>query len=199
MIDAMDRYKLLQRMAVPKPVQPQATSPVQFGQKVTPMHTQPKNGGDVFIKSSKPMDADAKAAPSNKTPSPMGAALQGFVKQVSKSDNPLFGALKKLVPANQPAKLEPTRKAVEMPAMPPVGNSPFLKAGEQRVSTPERSAPMQPTSAQVNMKNKITLFAGAAVTSAGLSALTAAVAGPAALANPTLMNKIVSLLPTQLP
>lgn len=205
MIDAMDRYKLLQKMAVPKLAQPQATSPVQFGQKVTPMHNPAKQNGDVFIKSTKPVEASAKAdastktTASTKTPNPMGAALQGFVKQVSKSENPLFGALKKLVPASPMAQTEPARKTLATPALQPAGNSPFLKAGEQKVSTPERTAPMQPTSAQANMKNKVTLFAGAAVTSTALSALTAAVAGPAALTSPTLLNKIVSLLPTQLP
>lgn len=200
MIDAMDRYKLLQKMAAPKAAKPQAVNPAQFG--ATPMHSQPKSSGDVFIKSVKPADASAKPAASTKTPNPMGAALQGFVKQVSKTDNPLFDALKKLVPATPTAQAEPARKSLATPALQqaqPIANSPFMKAAEQKVSTPERSAPLQPTSAQVNLKNKVNLFAGTAVTSTALGGLAAAVVVPAALTNPMLMNKFISLLPAQLP
>lgn len=196
MIDAMDRLRKLQCQAEQKPTALQKNQPVQFGQKITPMHSQPKHGGDVFVKSIKPTDMAAKPAVPAKSPNPFGTALQNFVKQAGKADNPLVNALKKLAPASESAKLEATRKSVEAQPV----QSPFMKAGEHKLASPEKAFATQPTSAQIYNRNKINLFAGAAVTAAGLGALGAAVLGPASLAaNPALLNKMVALLPTQLP
>ncbi|WP_373531125.1 hypothetical protein [Vampirovibrio sp.] len=193
MIDAMDRLK------VPKCKAAQANKPVQFGQKTTPIHSQPTQQGDVFVKSAKPAEANSKASAPAQSKNPMGAALQNFVKQASKADNPLMNALKKLAPASPPAQLEASRKPAEIPAGAST-QSPFLKAGEHTLASPEKAFATQPTSAQINTRNKVNLFAGAAVTSAGLGALTGMVMGPAAIAaNPALLNKMIALLPTQLP
>lgn len=199
MIDAMDRFRMLQKMATPKVGASQPTQQARFGQQSVPMHSQPKDSGDVFVKSTKPADKVVLPEAPAKTASPMGASLRNFVKNVSGGSNPLIDALKKLTPASQPAGPEPVRKSLATLEPKTVSESPFLKAGEKQIAAPGKAAALQPTSAQINHK-KVSLFAGAAVTSAGLSALTATVAGPAALAaNPSLINKIVSLLPTQLP
>lgn len=199
MIDAMDRFRMLQKMTPPKVGAAQPTQQARFGQQSVPMHSQPKHSGDVFVKSTKPVDGAARPEAPAKTASPMGASLRNFVQNVNAGNNPLINALKKLTPASQPAKPESIRKSLETLEPKAVSESPFLKAGEKQIAAPGKTATLPPTSAQINHK-KVNLFAGAAVTSAGLSALTATVAGPAALvANPGLLNKIVSLLPTQLP
>lgn len=196
MIDATDRFRMPKCQAAQKPAASQKNQQVRFGKETTPMHSQPKHNGDVFVKSTKATDAAAKPAAPAKSPNPFGAALQNFVKQASKADNPLVNALKKLAPASEPAKLDATRKSVEAQPV----QSPFMKAGEHKLASPEKAFATQPTSAQLYNRNKVNLFAGAAVASAGLGALGAAVLGPASLAaNPALLNKMIALLPTQLP
>jgi hypothetical protein len=188
MIDAMDRFKMPKFKAAQKPAAAQPNNPTSFGQKATPMHSQPKHNGDVFVKSAKPGDAASKATAPSQSANPLNATLQNFVKQASKAGNPLMDALKKLAPASQPAPLEASRKAAENPVG-ASGQSPFLKA-----------LAAQPTSSQINARNKVNLFADAAVTAAGLGALSSLVMGPAAIAaNPALLNKVIALLPTQLP
>jgi hypothetical protein len=188
MIDAMDQFKMLKFKAAQKPAATQPNNPVRFAQKATPMNSQPKQGGDVFVKSAKPAGATSKPTAPTQSANSLSAGLKNFVKQASNADNPLISALKKLAPASPSAPLEATRKFAESP----VGvstQSPFLKA----------FAP-QPTSGQINARNKVNLFAGAAVTAAGLGALSGLVMGPAAIAaNPALLNKMMALLPTQLP
>lgn len=188
MIDAMDRLKMLKFKAAQKPAATQPNNPVRFAQKATPIHSQPTHNGDVFVKSAKPADAASKPTAPTQSANPLSAGLKNFVKQASNANNPLINALKKLAPASQSAPLEATRKFAESPVSASL-QSPFLKA----------FAP-QPTPSQINARNKVNLFAGAAVTATGLAALSGLVMGPAAIAaNPALLNKMMALLPTQLP
>ncbi len=191
MIDAMDRFRMLPMKATQKTPVQQPASNVQFGQKTTPMHSQPKPSGDVFVKSIKAADASQpavfKAEKPVKTQNPLGAALKNFVQQASKIN---FGsdAVKTQKQATSANQLQ---------------NAPFQQVAmnqknmDRKVSLPgQLIVATQPTSAQANHKMKAPVFAGAAASSAGLSALTATVAAPAALvAKPTLLNQLIGLLP----
>lgn len=223
MMDAMDQFRMLQNRALPgiKAAQPANPTPaVQFGQKVTPMHQQPHRG-DVFIKSIQPKPATEASRPTHS----LNAALQNFTQKANLANNGLLNALKKLSPASQAANLGATRKPPELAASRNVSTltdkknalpthknalesranvqkpaeiqkSAGLKAGGKTLAHPQRSGVEQPTSAQVNTRNKPNIFAGAVATGSGLGALTATVAAPAALvAKPTLMGKLLALLP----
>ncbi len=183
MMDAMNQLKLpkyqaLKNQALAKPAAQPASTPIAFGQKTQPIHRQNGHQGDVFIKSAPAVSNASKPAalpPKQGNPqgNPMVGALQTFVKQAITGNNPWLNALQKLSPL--------------MEAIP----------SASKMTNPQ---PLVPANHPVNNRNKVTLFAGAALTGAGLGALSGLVLGPAALAaNPALLNKAVGLLPTQLP
>ncbi|WP_303673552.1 hypothetical protein [Vampirovibrio chlorellavorus] len=179
MMDAMNQLKLpkyqaLKNQTLAKSAAQPASTPIAFGQKTQPIHRQNGHQGDVFIKSTPAVsNASKPASLPPRQGNPVVGALQTFVKQAVTGNNPWLNALQKLSPL--------------MEAIPSASKMPNPQA-------------LGPANSPVNTRNKATLFAGAALTGAGLGALSGLVLGPAALAaNPALLNKAVALLPTQLP